>query len=149
VRGDADTVWSLETNLDDIPGEIVGYCFDQLFAAGALDVWTTPIQMKKNRPGVLLSVLATETNLAELESILFRETQTFGIRRQLLQRHKLQREAITVETPWGPVRAKRGWRDGEAAIVTPEYEDCGRIATAHGVALAEVYRVVTQSYKNV
>jgi pyridinium-3,5-bisthiocarboxylic acid mononucleotide nickel chelatase len=145
---DADTVYVLETNLDDVPGEIIGYCFDQLFAAGALDVWTTPIQMKKNRPGVILGVIGTQANLAELEAIIFRETQTFGIRRHLAQRHKLQREAITVETPWGSVRCKRGWRDGEAAIVTPEYDDCARIAREHGIALAEVYRVVTQSYKN-
>jgi len=149
VRGDADTVWILETNLDDIPGEIVGYCFDQLFAAGALDVWTTPIQMKKNRPGVLLSVIGMQANLDALETILFRETRTFGIRRHLAERYKLRREAITVETPWGPVRAKRGWREGEAAIVTPEYEDCARIARDYAVALAEVYRVVTQTYKNV
>ena len=146
---EADTIWILETNLDDIPGEIIGYCFDQLFAAGALDVWTTPIQMKKNRPGVIFSVLAEEANLPALEAILFRETRTFGIRRHPAQRHKLQREAITVQTPWGPVRCKRGWRDGAAAIVTPEYDDCARIAREHGIALAEVYRVVTQSYKNV
>ncbi len=150
VRGcDADTVWVLETNLDDVPGEIVGYCFERLFAAGALDVWTTPIQMKKNRPGVMLSVIGTQANLAELEAIIFRETQTFGIRRHLAQRHKLQREAITVETPWGPVRCKRGWRDGQEPIVTPEYDDCARIARENGIALTEVFRVVTQSYKNV
>ena len=146
---DTDTICVLETNLDDVPGEVIGYCFEQLFAAGALDVWTTPIQMKKNRPAVMLSVIGTQANLAELEAILFRETQTFGIRRHLAMRHKLQREAITVETPWGPVRCKRGWRDGETAIVTPEYEDCARIAKAHGVALIEVYRVVTQSYKSI
>jgi uncharacterized protein (TIGR00299 family) protein len=141
---DQDTVCVLETNLDDVPGEIIGYCFEQLFAAGALDVWMTPIQMKKNRPGVLLSVLAPQTNLDALESILFRETQTFGIRRHLAQRHMLRREAITVETPWGPVRCKRGWREGQEAIVTPEYEDCARIAREHRVPLRDVYEQILQ-----
>ena len=144
----ADTIYVLETNLDDVPGEIVGYCFEQLFAAGALDVFTTAILMKKNRPGVMLSVLTSEANLASLEAILFQETQTFGIRRYRADRHILKRESVTVETPWGPVRAKRGWIEGKPAIVTPEYEDCVRIANTHGVALAEVYRVVVQSYKN-
>ncbi|MBI2808120.1 MAG: nickel pincer cofactor biosynthesis protein LarC [Planctomycetes bacterium] len=146
---DVDEVYVLETNLDDVPGEIIGYCFERLLAAGALDVWTTPIQMKKNRPGVLLSLIATETNLAELEAILFRETQTFGIRRQRWERHKLQREAITVETPWGAVKAKKGWREGQPPVVAPEYEDCARVARENNVAIADVFRVVTQSYKNV
>jgi uncharacterized protein (TIGR00299 family) protein len=148
VRGESDTVWILETNLDDLPGEIIGYCVEQLFAAGALDVWTTPIQMKKHRPGVILSAIATDANLATLESILFRETLTFGIRRHRAERTKLNRESITIDTPWGPVKAKRGWRDVGEAIVTPEYDDCARIARANDIALAEVFRVVTRSYKN-
>jgi uncharacterized protein (TIGR00299 family) protein len=141
---DKDTVCVLETNLDDVPGEIIGYCFEQLFASGALDVWTTAIQMKKNRPGVLLSVLAPAANLAALESIIFRETQTFGIRRHFAQRHMLKREAITLETPWGPVRCKRGWREGQEAIVTPEYEDCARIAREQSVPLRDVYEQILQ-----
>ena len=107
----------LETNLDDVPAEVIGYCFDQLFAAGALDVFSTPIQMKKNRPGVLLSVLAPESALSVLEAILFRETETFGIRRYAVERSKLQREAVTVATPWGPIRGKRGWREGGTECV--------------------------------
>ena len=141
---DKDTVCVLETNLDDVPGEIIGYCFEQLFAAGALDVWMTPIEMKKHRPGVLLSVLASEANHAALESIIFRETQTFGIRRHLAQRHMLKREAITIETPWGPVRCKRGWREGQEAIVTPEYEDCARIAREQRLPLRDVYEQILQ-----
>src|SRR5262249_34581950 len=78
---ETDQVWVLETNLDDLPPEVIGYCYDLLLAAGALDVFSTPIQMKKNRPGVLLSVLASEERLAALEEILFRETTTFGVRR--------------------------------------------------------------------
>ena len=133
-----DRVWVLETNLDDLPGEVIGYCFDLLFAAGALDVWTTPIAMKKNRPGVLLSVIAPEGAVDAIEEVLFRETQTFGIRRHRAERHKLKRETVTVETPWGPVKGKLGWRDGKAPLFTPEYEDCARIARQHGVSLKEV-----------
>jgi uncharacterized protein (TIGR00299 family) protein len=143
-----DRVWMLEINLDDVPAEVVGYCFDQLFAAGALDVFSTPIQMKKNRPGVLLSVLAPEGALPVLEAILFRETETFGIRRYPVERHKLQREAVTISTPWGPIRGKRGWRAGGASVFTPEYEDCARVARQHGIALREVYTTVRRTYQN-
>jgi uncharacterized protein (TIGR00299 family) protein len=142
---DADTIWVLETNLDDVPGEVIGYCFDQLFAAGALDVFTTPIQMKKSRPGVMLSVLTADKNLTAVEDILFRETHTFGIRRQRAERHKLTRETITVETPWGPVRCKRGWREGGEGVVTPEYEDCARVARENHVPLLALFEVVRKS----
>lgn len=137
-----DRVWMLETNLDDVPAEVIGYCFDLLFAAGALDVFGTPILMKKNRPGVLLSVLAPEGVVAVLERILFRETETFGIRRYPVERSKLQREAVTVETPWGPLRGKRGWCSKGVEVFAPEYEDCARVARDHGLALREVYRIV-------
>src|SRR5262249_40241421 len=119
-----DEVWMLETNLDDVPAEVVGYCFEELFAAGALDVFATPIQMKKNRPGVLLSVIAPEAKLPSLETILFRETGTLGIRRRRAQRSKLRREEWQISTPWGPVRGKRGWRGDGLAVFAPEYEDC-------------------------
>jgi uncharacterized protein (TIGR00299 family) protein len=143
---ETDRIWILETNLDDVSAEVIGYCFDQLFAAGALDVFSTPIQMKKSRPGVLLSVLATEAALPELEAILFRETETFGVRRYPAHRSKLQREAVTVETAWGPVRGKRGWRGGGPDVFTPEYEDCARVARSHGVPLHEVYAAVRRAY---
>ena len=138
-KTETDTVVVLETNLDDVSGEIIGYCFEQLFSAGALDVFTVPIQMKKNRPGVLLSVIAAPEKVAECEQILFRETGTFGIRRSTMQRSKLQREMVTLETPWGAIRAKKGWRDG-FEIITPEYEDCASIARTHGIPLREVFR---------
>src|SRR5439155_4401483 len=96
VGFESDQVWMLETNLDDLPAEVIGYCYDLLFAAGALDVYSTPIFMKKNRPGVLLSVLAPEAVLSALEEILFRETTTLGIRRYAVNRHKLQRRPCPV-----------------------------------------------------
>jgi uncharacterized protein (DUF111 family) len=134
----------LETNLDDVSPEIIGYCFEQLFAAGALDVFTIPIQMKKNRPAVLLSVIADGDKVAALETILFRETGTFGIRKTQMQRTRLQRESVVVDTPLGPVKAKKGWRDG-LVVITPEYEDCARVAREKTVALREVYAAVACS----
>jgi pyridinium-3,5-bisthiocarboxylic acid mononucleotide nickel chelatase len=141
-----DQVWVLETNLDDLPAEVIGYCYDLLLTAGALDVFSTPIFMKKNRPGVLLSVLAPEATLPALEEILFRETTTFGIRRYPVTRHKLQRRACTVETQWGPVQGKLGWLNGRPPVFSPEYEDCARLARQHGVALREVYEQAQYAY---
>ncbi|HEV3116650.1 MAG TPA: nickel pincer cofactor biosynthesis protein LarC [Gemmataceae bacterium] len=142
----SDRAWMLETNLDDLPAEMIGYCYDLLLGAGALDVFSTPIFMKKNRPGVLLSVLAAEANLPALEQILFRETSTFGIRRYPVTRHKLQRRACTVETPWGPLQGKLGWQDGQPPVFSPEYEDCARVAREHKVALREVYLQAQRAY---
>jgi uncharacterized protein (TIGR00299 family) protein len=144
---EADRVWQLETNLDDVPAEVIGYCFERLFAAGALDVFCVPIQMKKNRPGVLLSVLAPAANLDALETILFRETATLGIRRHAVERHKLRREALVVQTPWGPVKGKRGWRDGGPNVFSPEYDDCARVAREQGLALREVYTAAVKAYR--
>jgi uncharacterized protein (TIGR00299 family) protein len=139
-----DTVWVLETNLDDVPAEIIGYCFERLLAAGALDVFTIPIQMKKNRPGVMLSVLAPESLVSTLEEILFRETATFGIRRYPARRSKMAREICQVPTPWGPVKAKRG-RRGELTVVTPEYEDCARVARERNIPLRDVFDAVRRA----
>jgi len=144
---EADRVWVLETNLDDLPAEVIGYCYELLLAAGALDVFSTPIQMKKNRPGVLLSVLAAEGQLSAIEEILFRETTTFGIRRYQVSRSKLQRKACTVRTPWGEVQGKLGWREGRPPVFSPEYEDCARIARQHGVALRDVYAQAQRAYE--
>lgn len=138
---ETDTVTVLETNLDDCPGEVVGYTLECLFAAGALDAFTIPIQMKKNRPAVLLTVIADAEKVPDLEAILFRETGTFGIRRTTAGRSKLNREAVTVATPWGEVKAKRGWRAG-FEIVTPEYDDCARVARERGVSLRVVFEAV-------
>jgi uncharacterized protein (TIGR00299 family) protein len=141
-----DEVWLLETNLDDVPAEVVGYCYEQLLAAGALDVFTTPIVMKKNRPGVMLSLLAKAADVAALEDTLFRETATLGVRRYPARRHKLQRRPHAVTTPWGPVQGKFGWRDGRSGVFSPEYEDCARVAREHGVALRDVYLQAQLAY---
>jgi pyridinium-3,5-bisthiocarboxylic acid mononucleotide nickel chelatase len=139
VEGGSDTVMLLETNLDDVSGEIIGYTKRALLAAGALDVYTTTIQMKKDRPGVILSVICRPEDVADMETILFNETNTFGIRRQLIQRSVRQRMAYTVETDFGPVKGKIGWRPDEPAIFTPEYDECVQIAKAHDLPLQDVY----------
>ncbi len=138
---ETDTVVVLETNLDDIAPEIVGFTIERLFGAGALDVFVVPVQMKKNRPGVLLSVICAADKAQELEAILFRETGTFGVRRTTATRAKLNREPVSVPTPWGPVKAKHGWRAG-LEVLTPEYEDCARVAREHDVTLRDVYAAV-------
>jgi uncharacterized protein (TIGR00299 family) protein len=144
---DADQVWVLQTNLDDLPAEVIGYCYDLLLAAGALDVYCVPIFMKKNRPGVMLSVLAPEPAIAALEEILFRETATLGIRRHAVSRHKLRRDSCTVATPWGPVQGKQAWREGQEPIFSPEFEDCARIARANGISLREVQQAAEAAYR--
>ncbi len=138
----ADRVWIVETNLDDVTPEIVGFTLERLWTVGVLDAFTMPIQMKKQRPGVLLSVIVAPEQLDAVEKVLFQETGTFGIRRTLALRSKLQRESCEVVTRWGPIPAKRGWRDDGFALVTPEYEACARIARDHQVPLREVYDAV-------
>ena len=96
---------------------------------------------------MLLSVLAPEGAVAVLEAVLFRETETFGVRRYPVQRAKLQREAVTVPTPWGPVRGKLGWRDGQAPVFSPEYEDCARVAREQKIPLREVYERAQRAYQ--
>lgn len=137
-----ETVTVLETNLDDCPGEIIGYAIEKLFAAGALDVFALPIQMKKQRPGVLLTVICHESQRNDLETILFQETGSFGIRRTKAERSTLQRETIAIDTEWGTVKAKRGWRDGHSIIV-PEYEECARIARETNLPLRVIYEAVS------
>jgi uncharacterized protein (TIGR00299 family) protein len=146
VGVESDQVWVLETNLDDLPAEVIGYCYDLLLAAGALDVYSIPIFMKKNRPAVLLSVIAPEAALPALEEILFRETTTLGVRRYPVRRSKLHRKPCTVQTAWGPIEGKLGWREGSPAVFSPEYEACARLARERGVALRDVYSAAQAAY---
>jgi hypothetical protein len=140
--GETDTVWVLESNLDDVSPEVIGYTQERLFQAGALDAYVIPLQMKKGRPGFLLGVIAPAAKVPALEAMLFRETGTLGVRRHSVQRTKQCREEITVPTPWGPIRAKKSWRTGCEADLSPEYEDCARIARTHEIPLAKVYEAI-------
>lgn len=142
-----DEVILLETNLDDISGEILGYARKQLMDAGALDVYSTSIQMKKDRPGVMLSVIAPPSQADRLETILFQETGTLGIRRRSLERSVRHRELLTVTTPWGEVTGKLAWRDGEAARFTPEFDSCAALAGKCRVPLLDVYRAAEATFQ--
>ncbi len=145
----SDRVTVLETNLDDLPGEVVGYTTTQLLAAGALDAFVTPILMKKNRPGVMISVLCDEANVPVMEEILFRETTTLGVRRYQVSRHKLNRKPGEVATPFGPVKGKLGWLDGRPPQFSPEYDDCVRVAAEQNVPLRDVYKAAQTAYATV
>jgi uncharacterized protein (TIGR00299 family) protein len=150
ASGDAgetsDTIWVLETNLDDISGEVIGYTTSQLFTAGALDVYTTAIGMKKNRPGVKLTVLCSRADLEKVEAILFRETTTLGVRRWEAQRHKLERAVHTVDTPFGTVAGKLRRLPGQPPLFAPEYDDCARAAAEHRVPLQAVLDAATKAF---
>ena len=142
---EADEAWVLETNIDDSTPEVIGYLYDQLFAVGALDVFTCPAQMKKSRPGVLLSVIAAEPAVPAIEQTLFDETSTFGVRRYRVQRRKLTRVMRRLDTPYGPVRMKVGTLDGRVRTVSPEYEDCRALAEQQGVPLSDVLDAATRA----
>jgi hypothetical protein len=118
---------------------------ERLFEAGALDVWFTPIQMKKNRPGVLLSLLAPVDRVDELSLILMRETSTLGVRMfPLAHRLKAQRRMREVETPWGAVRIKEKWLGDRRLAASPEYEDCARLARESGAPLVSIMNAARQ-----
>lgn len=135
--GERDLVWQVETNLDDVPGELVGALYDRLFAAGALDVWTTPVQMKKSRPGLVLGLLAAPDRLGAVEEVLFRETSTLGVRRFQVERTKLRREQRRVTTSLGEVTVKIAYMDGKVAKVSPEFDEVDVIAKRSGLPLPE------------
>lgn len=141
-----DQVWVVETNLDDVSGEVVGYCTTRLWEAGALDVYTTAIQMKKNRPGVKVTVLCPGELVEKVERILFRETGTLGVRRWLVCRHKLERAPHVVQTCYGPIEGKLGWISGQQPSFSPEFEACSRAASEHGVALRQVYEAAQRAF---
>jgi uncharacterized protein (TIGR00299 family) protein len=133
-----DEVVVLEANLDDVTGEQIGSASEALFAAGALDVFTIPAQMKKNRPGLLLTVLAEPHAAFACEEAIFTHTTTFGVRRHACTRRKLARSIETVQTRFGPIRIKVGRRQGRVLIASPEYEDCQRVAASAKLPLREV-----------
>lgn len=136
-----DTVWELSCNLDDMTPEDIAFAMERLLDAGALDVWTTPIGMKKNRPGIQLSVLSREDRKEELAQCLFRHTTTLGIRQTEHRRYLLRREFVQVETPWGPVRVKTA--EGR---FKPEYEDLRRIALEQNIPIAQVRQAAEEGY---
>jgi uncharacterized protein (DUF111 family) len=142
-----DTIAVLETNLDDINAEILGYLVEKTLAAGALDVFHTPIQMKKNRPGVLLTLLCAEADADKFTELLLRETSSFGVRRYLAERRKLAREFTKVQTPFGEVTVKLGRLDGRVVQAAPEFESCKKLAEEAQVPLKAVYDAAIKAAK--
>ena len=138
-------VTMLETNMDDISPQILGYVQERLFALGALDVWHTPIQMKKNRPGVLLSVLVPEALESQAVTLLFQETTTLGIRRRGVERHVAEREMREIDTEYGRVPVKVKLLEGRVVAAAPEFDFCRNIALEKGIPLQEVLTLVTQA----
>jgi pyridinium-3,5-bisthiocarboxylic acid mononucleotide nickel chelatase len=140
------TVAVIETEIDDMNPQIFGLLIDQLMGAGALDVYYTPIQMKKNRPGTLLSILAPPEAREHLTSIVFRETTTIGVRFTEAKRECLDRETIAVDTEFGPVTIKVARRHGEILNASPEFEDCARIAAERGRPVKEVQAAAMKAF---
>ena len=142
---EADTVTEIETNLDDLSPELVSAAAARLLGAGALDVFVTPVQMKKNRPGFRLTVLAEPARADEFARMILRETSAFGVRMHDCRRLKLRREIVTVETPWGSVALKKGWLGAELAQAAPEFESCREAAEKAGVPVREVYEAALRA----
>lgn len=142
-----DNIAVLETNLDDIASEVLGNFVERAFAAGALDVFHTPIQMKKNRPGVILTVLCSETDADTFTELMLRETSSFGVRRHIAERRKLVREFLKVQTPFGEVMVKLGKLDGKVVQAAPEFESCKLVAERQKIPLKEVYAAAVRSLK--
>jgi uncharacterized protein (TIGR00299 family) protein len=143
-----DTVTVIETNLDDINAEHLGHFVETALEAGALDVFHTSIQMKKNRPGVLLTVLCAEADADRFSEMILRETTALGVRRHAADRRKLRREVVTVETPLGQVQVKLGRLNGELVQAAPEYESCRAVAAKAGVPLKAVYAAAQKALEN-
>lgn len=128
----------LETNLDDVSPQVLGFVMEQAFEIGCLDCWFTPIQMKKNRPATMLSILCTEDRRSKLTELLYRETTTLGIRVRKVERESLPRETVLIETQFGSVEVKVARLGGEIVNTMPEYEQVKLLASKHGVAFRQV-----------
>jgi uncharacterized protein (TIGR00299 family) protein len=140
---EGDRIWVVETDIDDMSPEIHGYLMERLPEAGALDVTLTPVQMKKNRPGVTIKILSREAEVDTIIDTLFRESTSIGVRRYPVRRAKLSRRTEEVETKYGTVRLKVSCdQEGRIVNVAPEFEDCKRIAEARGIPLKEIYREI-------
>lgn len=132
----------LETNIDDMSGEIYSYLFPKLFSAGAKDVYLTNILMKKNRPAQKLTVLISESKRKEIEEIIFKETTTLGIRRQKIERAFLERKYLNFDSSLGKITIKSAFYEGKLIKYSPEYDECKKIAESSNLSLQNVYDLV-------
>ena len=146
AAAETDRVTVIECEIDDMNPQIFGVAMDRLYAAGALEVFYVAIQMKKNRPGTLLTVVAPPALRPAIADIVFRETTTIGLRHYDVDRECLRREMVTVETPVGAVRFKVAWRNGRIVNAAPEFEDCVRVAAAANLPVKEVQGLAVQAF---
>ncbi len=142
---ETDTVTRIETNLDDVSPQVLGAVMQQILAAGALDVWFTPVQMKKSRPGTMLSALCDEGAVEKIADIIFTETTAFGVRMEKIARLKLTRKFETVKTAHGEVTVKLGFKGDHLLQIAPEFESCRAVAERVGVPLREVHLAALQA----
>jgi uncharacterized protein (TIGR00299 family) protein len=145
---ETDRIAVLETNLDDCTGEILGSFVETALAAGALDVFHTPIQMKKNRPGVLLTVLCAETDTDKFSELILRETTAFGVRKTIAERRKLRRELAGVKTVFGKVTVKIGRLGGRVVQAAPEFESAKKLAAQKKAPVKQIYQAAVQAAKD-
>lgn len=145
-RQPGERVAVIECEIDDMNPQIFGVAMDRLYTAGALEVFYVPVQMKKNRPGTLLTIVAHPEQRARLSDIVFRETTTIGLRYQEVERECLRREIVPVDTPLGVVRFKLAWRGGRIVNAVPEFEDCATVAASANLPVKEVQAVAIQAY---
>jgi uncharacterized protein (DUF111 family) len=143
---DTDNVCLLETNVDDVTGELIGFVTEKLLELGALDVFSTAIVMKHSRPAVKISVICSPELTTTMEKVLFEQGLTFGIRKQLLQRAKLVRDFVTVQTEFGQIRIKTGVFNGKIIHAKPEFSDCVASADKHNVAVKTVAEAAITAY---
>lgn len=148
VPGFDEEISVIEANLDDMNPQIYGYFLEKALAAGALDVYTTPVQMKKNRPGTLLTLLCRPHDASALMSLIFAETTTFGVRTYSAQRRTLPRESVKVHTKFGDVRIKLSRFNGSIRHVAPEYEDCRNLAAEKNVPLHQVMDEAVRAFES-
>ncbi|MBI2556835.1 MAG: DUF111 family protein, partial [Planctomycetes bacterium] len=142
-------MWIVETNIDNMSGEVLGYVMEKLFEAGAVDAYFTPIQMKMGRPGIIISAMASESRLPAVELVLFNQTTTFGIRKYKVIRTILTREFKEVDSRFGKIKVKIGRYNGDIKSFSPEYEDCKRIAEERGIPLKQVYSIISKELENI
>jgi hypothetical protein len=141
-----ERVTVIECEIDDMNPQLFGVVMDRLYEAGALEVFYVPIQMKKNRPGTLLTAIAAPGRLAQMADIIFRETTTIGLRHSEVARECLEREIVAVETPVGPVRFKIARRDGRVMNAVPEFDDCVRLAAANNLSVKGVQAMAVSAF---
>ena len=141
-----ERILALECEIDDMNPQLFGPLMDRLYGAGALDVYYAAVQMKKNRPGTLVTVLARPEDREAISSLLFTETTTIGVRYHETERERLDRQVKAVETPFGPIRIKVATRAGRVVNAAPEFEDCARVAREHGLPIKDVQAAATRAW---